>query len=550
MTLLAHIAALADRQQRNSAAQALAAYLKLDAVVLLVRDPVVDAMVPAAGMAQTLRGGARWRAFVRQCRVDGRHEAEVDLPEGRLQAAVALSRNRMTLVLLGHVELQAEQWSVLDDAMPLLAAILTQEQAVIAAEAEAHESRDAALRAHALASALEAARAEGARLNAELREEHLRKDEFLAMLAHELRNPLAPIVTSVQVLKHPALSEDRRRRQIEIVQRQAAQMSRLVEDLLDVSRVSRGRIELKREPVDLRAILRAAVEASLSLMHSRGHRLTVQLPDDPLQLNADVVRLTQVFSNILQNAAKYTDPGGRIELAARAEGDRAVVSVRDNGIGIEPELLPRIFDLFMQVPVSIDRSQGGLGIGLTLVRLLVQLHDGEIAAESTGPGQGSCFTVRLPLPPVRLVSLPSPTATAAPLRQALRILVVDDNHDAADTLAHALQLQGHSVQCAYSGPAALQRAEEVDIDLVFLDLGLPQMDGYEVAQRMRRQQERHRPYLVALTGYGASRDRERSHTAGFDDHRVKPLSDADLHAVLLAAQAAGAHDMCAPLNGA
>jgi CheY-like chemotaxis protein len=215
-----------------------------------------------------------------------------------------------------------------------------------------------------------------------------------------------------------------------------------------------------------------------------------------------------------------------------------VVTVQDNGIGIPPELLPRIFDLFMQVPVTIDRSQGGLGIGLTLVKLLVQLHGGDVSVESEGAGRGSRFRVRLPLAANRAALPQSPTADTASSPHPLRILVVDDNHDAADTLGRVLQLQGHAVDCVYSGPAALRRAAELDADLVLLDLGLPEMDGYEVAQRLRRQQERHRPYLVALTGYGSPRDRERSQNAGFDDHRVKPLSDADLHAVLAAAQSA------------
>jgi signal transduction histidine kinase/CheY-like chemotaxis protein len=540
--LLAQVAALADPQRRNGAARALADHLKVDEVLLLVRDPVIGAMVPVAGVAQTLRGGARWRSFVRECGSDGRHEAEVDLPEGVFQRAVALSGDGAAVVLLGGRELQPQEWTVLQGMMPLLAAIFSQEQAVIAARAEAFESREAAERAHTLARALEAARAEGARLNAELREEHQRKDEFLAMLAHELRNPLAPIVTSVQVLKHPSLSDDRRRRQIDIVERQAAQMSRLVEDLLDVSRVSRGRIELKREPLDLRDVLRAAVETSSSMMETRRHHLTVRLPDEPLVVDGDAVRLTQVFSNVLQNAAKYTDPGGRIDLLVRNDGNRVVVTVQDNGIGIPPELLPRIFDLFMQVPVSIDRSQGGLGIGLTLVKRLVQLHGGEVAVESDGTGRGSRFTVRLPLEVAQVSPSAPPSVDTAASPEPLRILVVDDSHDAADTLAQALQLQGHAAECAYSGPAALRRAEELDADLVLLDLGLPEMDGYEVAQRLRRQQGRHRPYLVALTGYGAPRDRERSQSAGFDDHKVKPLSNTDLRDVLLAAQSASRTD--------
>jgi len=542
MTLLPRIAALADAQRREAAAAELGACLGGAVIVLLVQDPQLQLLLPARGMAGTLRGGAQWSAFVQRCRDPGWQVGQVDLPAGSEVRAQALCGHRIALVLLGGRELQEEERRELEAALPLLGAALATELEVEAARAEAAESREAALRAHSLARTLDTSRAEGARLNAELREEHRRKDEFLAMLAHELRNPLAPIVTSVQVLKHPALPEDRRRRQMAVIERQAEQLSRLVEDLLDVSRVSRGLIDLQRKTLDLHEVLRAAVDTTESLMLAKSQELRVSLPAEPLLLEADNVRLTQVFANLLHNAAKYTDTGGHIDLIARREGDAVVVSVRDDGVGIPAELLPRVFDLFMQAPVTLDRSQGGLGIGLTLVRLLVQLHGGEVTAASDGTGQGSCFTVRLPL--ARDAGVPSPSeggtgVAPASASEPLRVLLVDDNRDAADALAEMLRLLGHSVRCAYNGATALALGPDIEAELVLLDLGLPGMDGYEVARRLR-QAQRQRSYLVALTGYGAERDRRLSKEAGFDDHRVKPLGPADLAQVLHAATAARA----------
>ena len=364
---------------------------------------------------------------------------------------------------------------------------------------------------------------------AELRAADRRKDEFLAMLAHELRNPLAPVRNALGIMQMPNVPADVLAQAREMTQRQISQMSRLIDDLLEVSRVSRGRIELKKEPVDLAAVLARAVEAALPAVNARRHELKLALPRHPLPLQADAARLEQVFVNLLTNAAKFTPPGGRIEVTAESEGDTALVRVRDTGIGIASDLLPRIFDLFVQAEQGPDRAQGGLGIGLTLVKSLVELHGGRIEARSDGPGNGSEFLVRLP----GLLSdsaqggqRAAPSATVRALPQ--RILVVDDNKDAAESLAILLRLQGHHVRIANSGSEALPAAEALQPDVVFLDIGLPGMDGYETARRMRRQASGGRMLLVALTGYGQDEDRRRSHEAGFDHHLVKP---ADLAAV-------------------
>jgi signal transduction histidine kinase/ActR/RegA family two-component response regulator len=422
----------------------------------------------------------------------------------------------------------------------MLAAVLRAEQQAAFAIAEATEARRAARRAHAVSEALEAARAGGAKLNAELREEHRRKDDFLAMLAHELRNPLMPLVTAIDLLRR-APDARAAARYLDIMARQTGQMSRLVEDLLDVSRVSRGRIELRRHRILLNDVLRDAVEASRPTLQLRRHELKVSMADEELPVNGDGVRLTQVFSNLLHNAAKYTDPNGRIEVATFRDHDHAVARIRDNGIGIAPEMLPRVFDLFAQAPVSLDRSQGGLGIGLTLVRALIELHGGEVVADSEGLGRGSVFTVRLPI-----MERAAPRAEPPPAQpsvpeseRSLRVLVVDDNEDAANSLADILRLTGHHAEVAFSGAKALQAATDLDVDLVLLDIGLPDMDGFEVATRLRRVVRRG-SRLVAVTGYGTAEDRRRAVEAGFDEHVVKPVMSETLAAVLHRAQSTNA----------
>jgi PAS domain S-box-containing protein len=363
-----------------------------------------------------------------------------------------------------------------------------------------------------------------------------RKTEFLAMLAHELRNPLAPIRNALHLMKHagglgPELEADR-----EMVERQIQHMTRMVDDLLDVSRISRGKIELRKEPIELAATVERTSLAIRPLIEENRQELSIALPAEPVRLEADPTRLEQILWNLLNNAAKYTDPGGRIELIVERDGETVALRVRDNGIGIAPEMLPRVFDMFVQAERRLDRSQGGLGIGLSLVRNLVEMHGGSVTASSAGLGQGSEFVIRLPVldalrpraasavPPT-----PAPAASADSGRSpGFRILVVDDNEDSADSLAKLLRrVLGQRVEVAYDGTTALERALAFRPDLVFLDIGLPGMDGYEVARRLRQSPENGTPFLVALTGWGQEEDRRRSREAGIDRHLVKPV-DPDM----------------------
>ncbi|HEV3118603.1 MAG TPA: ATP-binding protein, partial [Gemmataceae bacterium] len=376
---------------------------------------------------------------------------------------------------------------------------------------------------------------ENARLYAELREADRLKDEFLAMLAHELRNPLTPIRNSLHIMKQPAADGHMIGRVREMAERQVLHMARLLDDLLDVSRISRGRIELRRQSIDLTAVVQRTVEAVSAFIAEQKHELTVTVPPHPVSVKGDPARLEQILTNLLNNAAKYTDPGGRIWLSVHEEGREVSVRVRDTGIGIAPDMLPRIFDLFVQAERRIDRAQGGVGIGLTLVRKLVELHSGRIEATSAGPGQGSEFSVYLPaLPEVpgvqeaRNVSDAS-APSAGPRR---RVLVVDDNVDAADSLTVLLRLQGQEVHAAYDGPTALEVARNCRPDVVLLDVGMPEMDGYEVARRLRQQPGMEHALLVAMTGWGQEEDRRRSREAGFDHHLVKPVEPETLHTLL------------------
>jgi PAS domain S-box-containing protein len=352
------------------------------------------------------------------------------------------------------------------------------------------------------------------------------KDEFLAMLGHELRNPLAPILTALQLMQLRGSQETERERTL--IERQVKHLVRLVDDLLDVSRVTRGKIELKQERVELAEVVTAAIELASPLLEQREHTLTVEVPRSGLPLDADPTRLAQVFSNLLTNAAKYTEPRGRISVVATHEGAEVVVKVRDNGTGIAPETLPRVFDLFVQESQTLDRSQGGLGLGLAIVRNIVTLHGGKVEVSSAGQGLGSEFTVRLPLAEAGAIPAeprPSRVEPRPPEPEAVptRILVVDDNRDAADMLADALMVLGCESRVAYDGPSALNVAAEFQPTLALLDIGLPVMDGYELARRLREQRPDPGFRLVAVTGYGQESDRQRSLSAGFDAHLVKPL---------------------------
>jgi CheY-like chemotaxis protein len=371
---------------------------------------------------------------------------------------------------------------------------------------------------------------------AKLLEINQRKDEFLAMLSHELRNPLAPIRNAVEVIRRLTPHADKRVTwATDVTERQVNQLTRLVEELLDVARISQGKIALKLDVIDLRTVLAQAVETVRSLIDKRHHRLTVDLPGQPVWLQGDFTRLSQVVANLLNNAAKYTQEGGEIELALSVGEQHALVRVRDNGAGIEPDLLPHVFELFEQGKRSLDRSQGGLGVGLTLVQRLVDLHHGQVSATSAGSGQGAEFFVVLPGVVERQVPVeeaPSAEAAQPTTVDSCRVLVVDDHPDIAQTIAAYLELTGYQVMAASDGPQALDCLSRFTPDVVLLDIGLPGMDGYEVARRLRLIPQLEQALLIALTGYGQLSDRLKAQEAGFNAHIVKPADPQEVEQMI------------------
>jgi two-component system CheB/CheR fusion protein len=371
------------------------------------------------------------------------------------------------------------------------------------------------------------------RLNDELREADRRKDEFVATLAHELRNPLAPIRNAVRILQARGPRDADLERNRAVIDRQVAHMARLLEDLLDVSRITRGKLELRRDLVPLAHVIDAALETSRPAIEAGAHALRVAMPPGSLLVDADPVRLAQVFGNLLTNAAKYTERGGTIEMVASQEGSEVAVSVRDTGIGIAPEMLGRLFEMFSQAVPAMQRTQGGLGIGLSLAKGIVELHGGRIDARSGGLQQGSEFTVRLPLPQDFAANRGHVSdPRAAMVRLTRRVLVVDDNRDSADTLATLLEVLGCEVKVAYDGEEALRVGEGFKPDAVLLDLGMPRVNGFEACERMRAQPWGRAICIVALTGWGQEDDRKRTKEAGFDAHLVKPADPGKLTELL------------------
>jgi len=382
------------------------------------------------------------------------------------------------------------------------------------------------------AQALERARLFAAeqRARAEAESANRAKDEFLAMLGHELRNPLAPIAMAIELMK--LRSDEGTKRERDVIERQVRHMTKLVDDLLDVSRIARGLVELSREDVEIAQVVPRAVEMASPLLEQREHQLSIDVPTSGLMVHADPARLAQVLANLLTNAAKYTHPRGSIALGAALEGDDVVVRVRDDGEGISPDLLPSIFDLFVQGKRTLARAEGGLGLGLALVRNLVAMHGGKVAASSAGAGRGSEFVVRIPAAPeVSAPPSPSRGEDASPARRVRRVLVVDDNADAAEMLTAGLRHVGYEVEWALDGLAALERLRCFDAEVAILDLGLPVIDGYELARRIAAERGGRRPRLIAVTGYGQEHDLARSRAAGFDAHLTKP---AEMSAIVAA----------------
>ena len=390
-------------------------------------------------------------------------------------------------------------------------------------------------RNHELAHALAAQKEIEAELHQQRdwRDADRRKDEFLATLAHELRNPLAPIRQAALISKAPGATDAQKRWSHDVIDRQVQHMSLLLDDLLDISRVTRGTLVLRMQPTDLASVIDTAVETARPTIDSKRHVLLIDVPPEPIQFTADPLRVAQVLSNLLTNAAKYTDPEGQIRLTARCEADDVVIRVKDSGIGISPMALPRVFNMFSQVHSTTDRSEGGLGIGLALTQGLIELHGGTIEASSAGLGCGSEFTVRLPRRALTHKPGAAPDSTAKPsVAPRRRILIADDNRDSAETLAALLRMEGHEVTSVHDGPVALSAFGEIRPDVALLDIGMPGLTGYEVARRIRASYTGASLKLIAITGWGQDIDKERAHAAGFDHHLTKPVDPQRLAELL------------------
>src|SRR5688572_1014351 len=427
-------------------------------------------------------------------------------PDGSLAGVLGAFRD---------ISLQTQQQAALAAERQRLIVDISKRQGV---EAELRKSKEEAERR---ANEAEEARAAVKDREQRLHYESQLKDEFLATLAHELRNPLAPLRNVAEILRLEPLTETARQA-TGVMERQISQLVRLIDDLMDVSRITRGQLTLRRERVDLRSIIETAVETAQPQMTSAQVTLTVELPPEPLTLDADATRISQVFLNLLTNAAKFTPQGGEVFITAKTHGDRVTVVVRDTGIGIDVEDLERVFGMFVQLNRDMRRSQTGLGIGLTLVKQMTELHGGNVAVWSAGLGQGTEFTITLPLAVAVEANAAGP-ATRSGARVQWRILVADDSQDGADSLAFLLKAAGHEVHTSYDGRTAIQLAEELKPDVVLLDIGMPEVSGYDVARAIRREVWGRSLRLIALTGWGQAEHRRRSLEVGFDDHLVKPV---------------------------
>lgn len=535
--LIELFARFGDAGAREDAASELALALGVERVLLFVRDPDVGSLVPAPGFPQTIRGGPAWRTFVRACTRPGCHTAEVEALDcgGAATVRVTAHVTEMAALFLfgrdGDPTLLAEMLAI----FPLIGGIVRAEHMARLARGEAEVARAAGRHASNLAVALDTARAdveralaESARLNAELGERDRKKDDFLAMLGHELRNPMAAISGAIEVMRSRPDDPAQVAKAGAILERQVEQLTRLVDDLLDVARITRGKVVLRREPLELGAVAQRAVEPAQGAAAAKGHTLDLDVRA-LVFVDADRTRLEQMITNLLTNAIKYTDDGGHIRVTVDADRADAVITVADDGIGIAKDVLPTVFDAFNQVDSSIDRGAGGLGVGLTVVRRLVELHGGRVDAKSE-LGRGSTFSIRIPsvAPPTTtaVAAVPpvaSPERAPALASSLRRILVVDDNVDSAEMIVAMLEDWGHEAHHVVDGPTAVERALELRPDIVLLDIGLPGMDGHEVAARLRAEPTTKRVRIIALSGYGQESDRVKSRAAGCDEHLVKPV---------------------------
>jgi signal transduction histidine kinase/CheY-like chemotaxis protein len=541
-TVLQLAAALSDEARRREAAERLAHHIGAEAVLLLVHDDDAGVLLPAPGFAPTLPGGETWARLLKTLQAPGVHRARVAYPKSsRLTDVIGISVSGTALLLLGGTICES-QVAELESLLPLVAAAIRAEHAAVTARGELRAAQEYAREAETLARALDTARAEVERglrqlaaqtqalqdARARAEEATRAKDEFLAMLGHELRNPLAPIMTALQLMR----LKNQTSREHEVIERQVASLMRLVDDLLDVSRITRGKIELQMRAVECAEVAARAIETASPALERKQQRLVIDVPKTGLVLHVDPARFAQILANLLSNASKYSDEGRVITLRAAREGDHVLIRVQDEGIGIAPDMLDRVFELFEQHPQALDRSAGGLGLGLAIVRSLVHMHGGGVRAISEGIGHGSEFIVELPLAAAvaaaGAVSSGSP-GPDLPRGDGEQVLIVDDNEDAARLLSEGLTALGYRVRMATDGPRALQIADEFPPAIGVLDIGLPVMDGYELARRLRA---RSGIRLVAVTGYGQPSDHERSRAVGFDAHLVKPIELAELARLL------------------
>lgn len=527
--VIACLIAVSDPEQRPGAERALAGALGAHDLVLLVLDPEIRALLPVPdGRHSTLPGGLQWRSLLSRCTAPGIHRGSVTW-QGAPTPVVGCSVHGICALFLGGDVSDADA-ATLIGVLPLLGATLSAQHRSVIARGELEAARYELTQSSALMRALDHTRREMdealRKLDTQARtleatsrraqEAARAKDEFLAMLGHELRNPLAPIFTVLQLLRQRGEWSPEH----DIMYRQAEHMLRLVDDLLDVARIASGKLTLQLEPVALDAVATRAVESVAPLLEQRGHPLHLDVREN-LNVLADTRRLVQVLTNLLVNASKYSDPGTPIALGARSVGDGVEIEVLDRGIGIEPNKLKTIFDLFEQQKRGIDRAEGGLGLGLAIVRNVVQLHGGSVRAENRKDGPGSRFVVCMPLVETEPTVDSSTPPVVVPSTAQGRVLLVDDNVDAASTLAMVLESAGYDVRTAHDGPAAVDIARQFDPVAAILDIGLPGMDGYELADVLRRSSK---PiHLIALTGYGQPTDRHRAMQAGFAAHFVKPV---------------------------
>lgn len=536
-------------ETRQDGLKALGAYARAKEAYLFGKDGELSLYLPAQGLPQTMRHAAWWQAFFEQCETGTCVSGLMPSPENgeEIHCSVVVEKLGLSILVLLGVELESSVATQLHALLPLVGAKLAVERAAASAAGHAAAAREAGSQARSLNAALDANRRElqkafellekelAVRREAEnkLREADRKKDEFLAMLAHELRNPLAPINMAAELIKLPSSSQRQIEQASQIIARQVAHMTGLLDDLLDVSRVKRGKIVLEKEPVDVKGVIADAIEQSRSIVQLKQHQLDVHLTGETVYVDGDKTRLVQIIANILINAAKYTPSQGSLDLRVDATEEEVRIRISDNGIGIDAELVPHIFELFTQAPRSSDRSQGGLGIGLALVKSLVELHNGSISAHSQGLNLGSEFTVRLPRYKHPLqISVSNVKNHPLVSEGGLSILVVDDNVDAASTLAAFLESLGHGVRTGHSAKEAMELAASQGFDVLFLDIGLPDMDGYELAKKIKGIKGCEDAVRVALTGYGQPQDKELAREAGFDVHLTKPADFTRLMKVL------------------